>query len=254
MAAKARNGRTRDSDATDGQGVRVLLAQDEPESGQEIAQWLTAAGYDVRLSRDGRSAVDMVHIVEPALLVLDLVKPTADGLEVCRLLRRDTASPLAVRLPIIVVRSDPDEIDEVVCLEVGADDYIGRPVHRRRLVARVRALLRRAEFASLGDRPEQPYIEAGDLALDLVSRRATRGGEPLPLTPLEFDLLSYFVAHRGQVITRNQILARVWHEQPNPDNTSLNVHLHWLRDKIEADPSQPARLQTLHGRGYVFVG
>lgn len=234
--------------------VRILVAQDDAQTRQEFAQWLDGEGYDVRLCDESRGVVDMVHIVEPALLILDFSKPQADTLEICQLLRRDTASPLASRLPILVFRSDPDEIDETVCLEVGADDYIGKPIHRRRFVARVRALLRRAGFTRFGDAPEQPYVRAGDLTLDLLARRATRGGEPLPLSPLEFDLLALFVTHSGQTLSRNQILARIWHEQPNAENTSLNVHLHWLREKIEPDPSQPTRLQTVHGRGYIFVG
>jgi len=251
--AKAKNGRARDPDGADVQVVRILVAQDDVQTRKEMARWLDSEGYDVRLCDDSRSVVDMVHIVEPALLVLDFSKPSSDVLEVCRRLRQDTASPLASRLPMLVFRSDPDEIDETVCLEVGADDYIGKPIHRRRFVARVRALLRRAAFARVGDAPDQPYIEVGDLALDLMARRAMRGGEPLPLTPLEFDLLALFVTHRGQTLSRNQILARIWREQPNAENTSLNVHLRWLREKIEPDPSQPTRLQTVHGRGYIFV-
>jgi len=254
MTARAKNGRARDADGGDDQIARILVAQDDPESRQEIVQWLEGAGYDVRVSDESKKVVDMVHIVEPALLVLDFSKPPADTLEVCRLLRQETSSPLASRLPIIVFRSEPDEIDETVCLEVGADDYIGKPVHRRRFITRLRALLRRAAFARAGDVPDQPYVTAGDLTLDLMARRATRAGEPLPLSPLEFDLLAIFVTHCGQILTRNQILARIWREQPNTENTSLNVHLHWLRDKIETDPSQPTRLQTVHGRGYVFVG
>jgi DNA-binding response OmpR family regulator len=251
---RLKNGKGRDLDGANELTSRILVAQDDLDTRREIADWLNTEGYDVRLCDTSKRAVDLVHIVGPDLLLLDFSKPSSDTLEICRQLRQDTASPLASRLPILVFRSDPDEIDETVCLEVGADDYIGKPVHRRRFVTRIRALLRRASLSRAGDLPEQPYIVSGDLAMDLVTRRATRGGEPLPLSPLEFDLLALFVTRPGQLLTRNQILARVWHEEPNPEHTSLGVHMHWLRDKIEDDPAQPMRLQTVHGRGYVFVG
>jgi DNA-binding response OmpR family regulator len=253
ILSRHRNGKGRDLEAANEAPPRILVAQDDLDTRQEIATWLNIEGYDVRLCDVSKKTVDMVHIVEPDLLILDFTKPPAETLEVCRQLRQDTGSPLASRLPIIVFRSDPDEIDETVCLEVGADDYIGKPVHRRRFASRVRALLRRADLARACDLRDQ-HMASGDLTMDVLARRATRAGEPLPLSPIEFDLLALFMTHLGQVLTRNQILARVWHEEPNPENTSLGVHIHWLRDKIEVDPTQPARLQTLHGRGYVFLG
>jgi DNA-binding response OmpR family regulator len=253
ILSRQRNGKGRDLDGATEAPSRVLVAQDDLEARREIVAWLNIEGYDVRLCDASRKTVDMVHIIEPDLLILDFTRPPSETLEICRQLRQDAGSPLASRLPILVFRSDPDEIDETVCLEVGADDYVGKPVHRRRFVSRIRALLRRAAMARTCDLREQP-IAAGDLTMDLLARRATRAGDPLPLSPIEFDLLALFMTHPGQVLTRNQILARVWHEEPNPDNTSLGVHIHWLRDKIEVDPTQPARLQTLHGRGYVFLG
>lgn len=231
-----------------------MLAQDDPDTRQELATWLNAEGYDVRLCDSSKKAVDMVHILEPDLLVVDFTSPPSETLEICRSLRQDTSSLLASRLPIIVFRSDPDEIDGTVCLEIGADDYIGKPVHRRRFVTRARCLLRRSAFSRAGDAPNPRVIESGDLALDLVARRATRSGEPLHLSPIAFDLLALFITHRDQVLTRNQILARIWREEPNPVNTSLGVRMHWLRERIEDDPAKPTRLQTLHGRGYIFVG
>lgn len=243
-----------DLDSKDDDTPCILVAQDDADARREIVGWLTAAGYDVRICDNGKKVMDMIHIVMPSLLILDIMKPPGDSLEICRQLRQSTASPLASRLPIIVLRSEPDEIDETVYLEVGADDYVGKPVHRRLLVAHVRALLRRVSFTLAGVTPDQAYVSSGDLALDLVTRRATRAKDPLTLTPKEFDLLALFMTHRGQVFTRDEILSRVWREKPKESSTSLRVHLHWLRDKIESNPAEPVRLRTLAGRGYVFVG
>lgn len=232
----------------------ILVAQDDVDPRRDVAEWLSSAGYDVRICDRSQELIDIVHIVMPSVLVLDYGRPPVDTLEMCRRLRQNPLSPLARRLPIIVLRADPDETDQTVCLEVGADAYVGKPVHRRLLVAQVRALLRRVAFTLAGDDPDQSYVTSGDLAVDLLSRRATREGNDLTLTRLEFDLLALFMTNAGQVLSSDQIISRVWREKPKEIRASLRVHLHRLREKIEPNPAEPHRLETVAGRGYVFRG
>ena len=147
----------------------------------------------------------------------------------------------------------PDDVDAIVALELGADDYLGRPFAARLLLARVKALLRRAEFDTVPETTDSAVLLSGDLTLDTVTREVTRGGAPLVMTPREFDLLAYLVGHRRTIVTRDQLIARVWGYRTERDTNSLGVHLSWLRTKIEPDPSRPTRIRTLRGRGYVFI-
>jgi two-component system alkaline phosphatase synthesis response regulator PhoP len=156
-------------------------------------------------------------------------------------------------VPILMLTARDDEIDRVVGLEMGADDYLTKPFSMHELLARVKALLRRAEMSS-SPTQEAAHLEAGDLVLDVLARRATRAGQPLELKRREFDLLAYFVAHAGQVLSRDRLLRHVWGYEDAGDTRTVDVHVRWLRSKIERDPTTPERLQSVRGVGYVFAG
>jgi DNA-binding response OmpR family regulator len=177
--------------------------------------------------------------------VLDLMLPGLSGLEVCRILRKETS------VPILMLTAKGEEVDKVVGLEIGADDYVTKPFGMAELMARVRAMLRRSEQggASPGD-----TVSAGDLRLDAVRREAIRNEEPLHLKPKEFDLLMFFMRHKGRAFTREELLNQVWGYEFAGDTRTVDVHLRWLRQKIERYPSQPTRLITVRSVGYRFEG
>jgi DNA-binding response OmpR family regulator len=230
----------------------ILVVEDEDSLLQTLRYNLMRAGHDVRLSTNGAQALDQVRASPPDLLLLDLMLPGLGGLEVCRAIRAEASRPTISHVPILMLTARDDEIDRVVGLEMGADDYLTKPFSMHELLARVKALLRRAEMSSS---PKQAaHLEAGDLVLDVLARRATRAGQPLELKRREFDLLAYFVAHAGRVLTRDRLLRHVWGYQDAGDTRTVDVHVRWLRSKIERDPTSPERLQSVRGVGYVFVG
>ncbi len=238
---------------------KILVVDDEPVLVDTIAYNLEQAGYQVITAADGASALQAAHREAPDLIILDIMLPQMDGLEVCRQLRResDTAT-----IPIIMLTAKSDEIDKVVGLEVGADDYVTKPFGRRELLARVRAMLRRADYVPAQAHEEsskvkevpQPQRElvAGPLRIDLAGRRVFCRGEELELQPKQFDLLVYLVRNRGTVLTRDQLLHNVWGYEYAGDTRTVDVHMRWLREKIEEDPANPRLLQTVRGVGYVF--
>jgi DNA-binding response OmpR family regulator len=179
--------------------------------------------------------------------------PGLNGLEVCRQLRHDVGNPAASRVPILVLTARDEEIDKVVGLEVGADDYLTKPFSMHELLARVKAQLRRAEMG--GPPRDLPLrLAAGDLVVEVGPRRATRAGAELRLKPREFDLLAYFLRYPGQVLRRERLLRNVWGYEDAGDTRTVDVHVRWLRGKIESDPTNPLRLQTVRGVGYMFTG
>jgi DNA-binding response OmpR family regulator len=185
--------------------------------------------------------------------VLDLMLPGLGGLDVCRAVRADTARSAVRQLPILILTARDEEIEKVIGLEMGADDYLTKPFSMHDLLARVKALLRRAEMRnSVNDSPVR--LEANDLVVDVLARRATLAEQPLQLKRREFDLLAYFVQHTGHVLTRDRILRHVWGYEDTGDTRTVDVHVRWLRSKIERDPTAPERLQSVRGVGYVFVG
>jgi DNA-binding response OmpR family regulator len=233
--------------------AQVLVVEDEESLLQTLRYNLTRAGHEVRLCTNGTQALELVRATPPDVLLLDLMLPGMDGLEICRQLRRDTANPLVSRLPILILTARDEEIDKVVGLEVGADDYLTKPFSMHELLARVKALIRRADMGGL-PREAPPRLEAGNLVLDVGAHRVTLGGEPLRLKPREFDLLTYFLRHIGQVLTRDRLLQHVWGYEFAGDTRTVDVHVRWLRGKIEQDPTVPTRIQTVRGVGYVFAG
>lgn len=242
-------------------GRKILVVDDEAVLIETIAYNLEQAGYQVITAADGASALEAAQREVPDLIILDIMLPEMDGLEVCRQLRRESSSATT---PIMMLTAKDEEIDKVVGLEVGADDYVTKPFGRRELLARVRALLRRAEYTpatteehfaqeGVGEvpRPSRELI-AGPLRIDLAGRRVICRGQELELQPKQFDLLTYFVRNRGTVLTRDQLLHNVWGYDYLGDTRTVDVHVRWLREKIEEDPANPRLIQTVRGVGYVF--
>ena len=203
-------------------------------------------GYQVTTARDGLEALDRARQDRPDAIILDLMLPKLDGLEVCRILRRE------MTVPILMLTARTEEVDKVVGLELGADDYVTKPFSLRELMARVKALLRRAELPVSSQR--EGVIRVGNLEVDPARRVASRDGAALVLKPKEFDLLAFLARHRGLVFTREQLLERVWGYRYAGESRTVDVHVHWLRHKIEPDPQNPQLLVTVRGVGYKVVG
>lgn len=242
---------------------RILVVDDEPNIRDAIAFTLRRDGFDVLLAETGLEALERMQ-ERPDMVVLDIMMPGIDGLEVCRQIRKLST------VPILLLSARGEEIDRVVGLEVGADDYLTKPFAMRELVARIRAMLRRvrmertthADTAMPGaTEPEPPgpvpvpdgRIVAGDMVIDRPRRYAAIGGDTLDLKPKEFDLLEYLVRHAGIVLTREALLREVWGYTYHVDTRTVDVHIRWLRQKIEEDPAVPTRLLTVRGHGYRFV-
>ena len=232
---------------------RVMVVEDEESLLQTLRYNLAKAGYDVRLCTDGAQALELARADPPDAMVLDVMLPGLDGLDVCRMLRRESNSP-AGRVPILMLTARDEEIDRVLGLEIGADDYLTKPFSMRELLARVKSLLRRREM----DRAAEPVVptrlESGNLVVDEGAHVATVDGQALKLKPREFELLAYFLRHQGLVLTRDTLLERVWGYDFVGDTRTVDVHVRWLRSKIEADPANPERIQTVRGVGYLFAG
>jgi DNA-binding response OmpR family regulator len=207
---------------------------------------LERENYQVMTASDGEAALSQTRSGAPDLIVLDLMLPGLSGLEVARILRKET------RVPILMLTAKATETDKVLGLELGADDYVTKPFGMQELLARVRALLRRAESGVEAAAPET--VASGDLSVDLMRREAQRGGRPLRLKPKEFDLLLFFVRNPGRVFTREQLLNQIWGYEFAGDTRTVDVHVRWLRQKIEDNPSEPRRLITVRGTGYLFEG
>jgi DNA-binding response OmpR family regulator len=221
----------------------VLVVDDEPTLVSTLKYNLERDGYRVLTAEDGAAAITVARAEHPDIMVLDLMLPVMDGLEVCRVLRREMS------LPILMLTAKSDEVDKVVGLEMGADDYVTKPFGMRELLARVRALLRRREAST-----ETEMLTSGDLTVDLRRREARRDGKPLELKPKELELLIFFVQNRGRAFTREQLLRDVWGYDFLGDSRTVDVHIRWLRQKIEVEPAKPVRLVTVRGVGYRFEG
>jgi DNA-binding response OmpR family regulator len=241
-------------------GRKILVVDDEAVLVETIAYNLEQAGYAVVTAADGTSALEAAQREKPDLIILDLMLPEMDGLEVCRQLRREGNTATT---PIMMLTAKGEEIDKVVGLEVGADDYVTKPFGRRELLARVRALLRRIDYAIPNEervvkdtvaevpRPNRE-LAAGPLRIDLAGRRVYCRGQVLELQPKQFELLTYLVRNRGTVLTRDQLLHNVWGYDYAGDTRTVDVHVRWLREKLEEDPANPRLIQTVRGVGYCF--
>lgn len=228
--------------------ARVLIIEDDETLRFTLAHNLKREGYTVLTAARGDDGLVMAREEQPDLIVLDLMLPGVDGIQVCRLLRRDS------RVPIIMVTALGGERDRVAGLDTGADDYLAKPFGMRELLARVRALLRRGGVEPAPPGASQEAVTTGDLVVDPTRREVRQGGEVVRLKPKEFDLLLFFVQHRGRVLSREQILDEVWGFDFFGGARTVDVHVRWLRQKIERDPAAPVRLRTVRGSGYLFEG
>jgi phosphate regulon transcriptional regulator PhoB len=226
---------------------KILVVDDEPEAVELVEFNLKQAGYDVLTAADGAEALKKAHSALPSLIVLDLMLPEVDGLEVCKMLRRD---PATASIPIVMVTAKAAEIDRILGLELGADDYVTKPFSPRELGARVKALLRRTEPTNEPRR----VIEARGLSIDPSSYRVARDGKPVTLSTLEFRLLYYLATRPNRVFTRDQLLDAVWGTERFVTPRSVDVYIRRLREKVESDPDHPAFLRTVRGAGYMFEG
>ncbi|MGQ9515900.1 MAG: response regulator transcription factor [Anaerolineae bacterium] len=231
----------------------VAIIEDEQPLVEALEYNLSKAGYRTIAASEGYQGLEMVRREKPDLLILDLMLPGLDGFEICRQLRKDTT------LPILMLTARDEEIDKVVGLEIGADDYLTKPFSMRELLARVHALLRRATITwadaseSVVPMPAN-FIQSGDLVIDVSRREARRAGKPLPLKRQEYELLLFLVQNQGKALSREQILERVWGWDYYGGSRTVDVHIRWLREKIEPDPAHPTRIITIRGFGYRFEG
>ncbi|MCY3585903.1 MAG: response regulator transcription factor [Acidimicrobiales bacterium] len=235
----------------------VLVVDDEPSFTEALSVGLRREGFEVRTAADGRAALAEINEAEPDLVLLDVMLPGMSGLDVCREIRKQS------RVPLIMVTARAEEIDAVVGLEVGADDYVAKPYRMRELVARMRAVLRRASEQSPPSQPSvppsqpsdllpQPQLIEGDVELDIDRHELRVRGELVTLALREFELLAYLMARAGRVVTRDSLMQNVWGYNYVGDTKTIDVHVKRLRAKIEDDPSSPQRITTIRGLGYRY--
>ena len=232
---------------------RILVVEDEPTLRETVAEALEADGFRVTQAGDGRAALERFREAPPDLVLLDLMLPELSGLEVTRQIRAESS------VPIVMLTARDAEVDKVVGLELGADDYVTKPFSLRELSARIRAVLRRFDSQSAGGpdgtgpgSPLPPSVDVGGVQVDLAGHRILRDGEVVPVKPRVFDLLAFLLRHRGQVITRDQLLEQVWGYDYPGETRTVDVHVHWLRAVIERDAAHPTLLETVRGTGYVL--
>ena len=225
---------------------RVLVVDDDPHLSDVVVRYLDKEGFEVTSARDGREGLEMALATLPDLVVLDLMLPGLDGLEVFRRLRK------VAPIPVVMLTARGSEEDRVAGLELGADDYLAKPFSPRELVARVKAVLRRAG-GGIASMTAGPVLAAGDLEVDLIAHEARRAGAPVSLTVKEFDLLAHLMAHPGVAFSREQLFESVWGYTIG-DTATVTVHVRRLREKIEGDPSDPKLLATVRGLGYRWEG
>jgi|SRR5581483_627599 len=222
---------------------RILVVDDEPIVTEVVERYLLRDGYRVTLARDGEAGLAAARREAPDLIVLDLMLPKMDGLEVCRTLRRES------KVPIIILSAKDEESDKILGLGLGADDYVAKPFSPRELVARIQAVLRRTQAAA----PEPgDVLRHGDMRINPRARAVEIAGRPIDLTAKEFDLLYFLARHPGQVFSREQLLDQVWDWAYAGDASTVTVHVRRLREKIESDPVRPRYVKTVWGVGYKF--
>jgi DNA-binding response OmpR family regulator len=226
--------------------AKILIVEDDRAILLGLKENLAYEGHTVMEVPRGDQALDKLAAAKPDLLILDIMLPGISGFEVCRRVRKQDR-----RLPILMLTARSDEVDKVMGLDLGADDYLTKPFSVSELLARVRALLRRAQLPEEAALPET--LEFGDVCLDFVRYVATRSGEPVHLTAKEFALIRYLAAHEGEAFRRDILLERIWGENAYPTNRTMDTHILSLRTKLEPDPSRPRYLLTVHGVGYKFT-
>jgi DNA-binding response OmpR family regulator len=231
---------------------KILVVEDEPSLQETLAYNLIRQGYSVETVGDGIAALEAARRSQPDLIVLDIMLPRLDGFEVCRIVRQE------MNVPILMLTARDDEIDRVIGLEMGADDYLTKPFSMREFLARVKAHLRRVRLIREEmDGPGKVAVEKlvfDNLVLNLTRREVLLENQPIALKPKEFELLLFLANHRSQVLSRDLILERVWGWEFSGGSRTVDVHVRWLREKIEIDPANPKRIVTVRGAGYRFEG
>jgi len=227
----------------------ILVVEDDDTLRELLRYNLKKEGYSVLTASDGGQALDMYRSDKPQLIILDIMLPVMNGTEVCRIIRGES------QIPIIMLTAKSEEVDRVVGLELGADDYVSKPFSMRELISRIKAVLRRSELGR-GTAVPAPdgSLAAGDIAVDLKKHEVHKGGNRVELNPKEFELLVFLLSNRGQVVSREQILRKVWGYDYIGNDRTVDVHIRWMRSKLEADPENPRYLVTVRGYGYKFAG
>jgi DNA-binding response OmpR family regulator len=231
----------------------ILVVEDDTALRETLAYNLSRQDYNVQAVGDGVAALEIARKIHPDLILLDLMLPGLDGFEVCRILRQE------MNIPILILTARDEEIDRVIGLEIGADDYITKPFSMRELMARVKAHLRRdrlirQEINISPDEASHEVLNFNNLTIDLTRREVLLDEAPITLKPKEYELLLFLAQHPRQALTRQFLLERVWGWEFSGGTRTVDVHIHWLREKIEIDPSKPKRIVTVHGSGYRFEG
>ena len=222
----------------------ILVVEDETTLRETLADALEAEGFHVAQAADGRSALVSFRSEHPDLVLLDLMLPELSGIEVCRIIRAESG------VPIVMLTAKDSELDKVVGLELGADDYVTKPFSLRELSARIRALFRRSERSTPAGGPS--VVDLGRVQVDLAGHRLLRDGKSLPIKPKAFELLAFLLRNPGQAFTRDQLLEHVWGYDYAGETRTVDVHVHWLRSTLEDDAAAPKFIHTVRGVGYVF--
>src|SRR3954470_8641718 len=225
---------------------RILVVEDETTLRETLADALEAEGFEVVLAGDGRDALTRFRADRPDLVLLDLMLPELSGIEVCRIIRSQSS------VPIVMLTAKDSELDKVVGLELGADDYLTKPFSLRELTARIRALFRRSEQTATSAAPLPSTVDLGRVQVDLAGHRLLRDGEAVPIKPKAFELLAFLLRNPGQAFTGDQLLERVWGYDYAGETRTVDVHVHWLRSTLEDDAASPKFIHTVRGVGYVF--
>jgi two-component system response regulator RegX3 len=223
--------------------TRILIVEDEASFSEALAFLLTKEGFETAVAEDGRQAINMFNADGADLILLDLMIPEVSGVEVCRTIRTQS------QVPIIMLTAKDAEIDKVVGLELGADDYVTKPYSSRELIARIKAVLRRG-LTEDGSNQDQDLLEVGPIRLNIGKHQVFVSGNPVALPLKEFELLEFLMRNSGRVLTRSQLIDRVWGGDYYGDTKTLDVHIKRLRAKVEADPANPVLIQTIRGLGY----
>src|SRR4051812_85178 len=223
----------------------ILVVEDETTLRETLADALEVEGFRVVAAADGREALARFRADHPDLVLLDLMLPELSGIEVCRIIRAESG------VPIVMLTAKDSELDKVVGLELGADDYVTKPFSLRELSARIRALFRRAEHVAAAD-GALPAVDLGRVQVDLAGHRLLRDGAPVAIKPKAFELLAFLLRHPGQAFTRDQLLEHVWGYDYAGETRTVDVHVHWLRTTLEDDAAAPQFIHTVRGVGYVF--
>jgi DNA-binding response OmpR family regulator len=228
--------------------AKILVVEDDRNLVDTLKYNLHKEGYNAITALDGAEALDIARREKPDLIILDIMLPKLSGFEVCRILRKETTTP------ILMLTAKDEEIDKVVGLEIGADDYMTKPFSMRELLARVGAMLRRSKITGMPPGSEEVILQVGDIKVEIGRHKASKGTTMLELTPKEFDLLAFLATNKGLVFSRDRLLEKVWGYDFAGDTRTVDVHIRWLRQKIEADPNHPKYLVTVRGTGYKLEG